>query len=198
MAAQIDYDSDLWEHVEKHIEQHCFDTISPDSETRERCLAAERPSQLLQAICAAAEQIAQRPASPKRNGIRRLILVTLQEVLPVSTVQAITAFLASIGPYPSPTATDYRATIRCLRELTSTASSVHDAVANASTLHGVQGQLAYDLLKTAHLLIIAAEATLKHDSRYMTEKLTTAIKTIHHAQSAARRWQPDRFPLDAE
>ena len=102
MAAQIDYDSDLWEHVEKHIEQHCFDTISPDSETRERCLAAERPSQLLQAICAAAEQIAQRPASPNRNGIRRLILVTLQEALPVSTVQAITAFPRFHRAVPQP------------------------------------------------------------------------------------------------
>jgi hypothetical protein len=113
-------------------------------------------------------------------------------------VQAITVFLASIGPYASSAATDYRDTIHGVRDLTTTTSYVQDAVVNASKLHGVQGQLAYDLLKTAHLLIIAADATLKYDRRHMAEKLTTAINALNTAQSTARRWQPDSFQLDAE
>jgi len=181
---QPDTNSPLWMHVEMHIQNHCFGIIHED---RAGYIGQDRPSQILQAILATAEQIAASPVQRHANGLRRLILVTIQEDLPMVTVQAITAFLSTIGAYTSPMALDYLATIKTLRELKDTASAVHSSVTQATHLHGHQGQLAYDLLKTAHLLILAADATLNHDGSYALEKLDTALETMQYAQTCAHR-----------
>ena len=195
---QLDTNSPLWVHVEMHIQNHCFGIIHEDIDVRASYIGQDRPSQILQAILATAEQIAEYPIQRHTNGLRRLILVTIQENLPMVTVQAITAFLSSIGAYTSPIALDYLATIKTLRELKDTASAVHLSVTQATHLHGHQGQLAYDLLKTAHLLIVAADATLKHDGTYALEKLGTALETMQYAQTCAHRWQADYRKKEAE
>jgi hypothetical protein len=195
---EINYNSPLWMHVEMHIQNHCFGIISEDPKTRAVYLGQDRPSQILHAIHAAADQIARRPGYPKRNNIRRLILISIQEQLPLMTVQAISAFLSSIGDYASPTALDYVASIEALSNLNKTADVVHEAVTHTSKLHGTQGQLAYDLLKSAQLLIAAAEATLQHDASYAIEKLSTAMDTVHYAEASARRWQPQMYQLETE
>lgn len=197
-TTQPDTSSSLWIHVEMHIQNHCFGIIHDDSDVRAGYLEQERPSHILQAISAAAGQIADQPLQLNSNGVRRLILVTMQEELPLVTVQAITAFLSSIGPYTSPVAQDYLATIKTFRELRDAAAAVHASATNASNLHGHPGQLTYDLLKTAHLLILAAEATLKHDGYYAMEKLSTAMETIQYAETCASQWQPDYLKHLAE
>lgn len=195
---QPDYNSRLWMHVEMHIQNHCFGIIHEDTDVRASYIGQDRPSQILQAILATAEQIAGYPVQRPANELRRLILITIQEDLPMVTVQAITAFLSTIGAYTSPIALDYLATIKTLRELKNTASAVHLSVTQATNLHGHQGQLAYDLLKTAHLLILAADATLKHDETYALEKLGTALETMVYAQTCAHRWQPDYGKKEAQ
>ncbi|MEL6407537.1 MAG: hypothetical protein AAFV98_05475 [Chloroflexota bacterium] len=195
---QADTNSPLWMHVEMHIQNHCFGIIHEDTDVRASYIGQDRPSQILQAILATAEQIAESPVQRHANGLRRLILITIQEDLPMVTVQAITAFLSTIGEYTSPMALDYLATIKTLRELKDTASAVHLSVTQATHLHGHQGQLAYDLLKTAHLLIHAADATLKHDGTYALEKLGTALETMQYAQTCAHRWQLDYGKQEAE
>lgn len=195
---EINYNSPLWMHVEMHIQNHCFGIINEDPKTRAVYLGQDRPSQILNAIHAASDQIACRPGYPNRNSIRRLILISIQEQLPLMTVQAISAFLSSIGDYASPTAMDYVATVEALSNLNNTAKVVHEAVTCASKLHGNQGQLAYDLLKSAQLLMVAAEATLQHDASYAIEKLCTAMDSAHYAEVAARRWQPHMYQLETE
>lgn len=188
---QPDTNSPLWMHIEMHIQNHCFGIIHEDTDVRASYIGQDRPSQILQAILATAGQIAESPVQRHAKGLRRLFLVTIQEYLPMVTVQAITAFLSTIGEYTSPTAQDYLATIKILRELKDTASAVHLSVTQATHLHGHQGQLAYDLLKTAHLLTLAADATLKHDGTYALEKLGKSLETMHYAKTCAHRWQPD-------
>lgn len=195
---QPDTNSPLWIHVEMHIQNHCFGIIHEDTDVRASYIGQDCPSQILQAILVTAEQIAASPVQRHANGLRRLILVTIQEDLPMVTVQAITAFLSTIGAYTSPIALDYLATIKTLRELKNTASTVHLSVTQATNLHGHQGQLAYDLLKTAHLLILAVDATLKHDETYALEKLGTALETMAYAQTCAHRWQPDYGKKEAQ
>ena len=195
---QADTNSPLWIHVEMHIQNHCFGIIHEDTDVRASYIGQDRPSQILQAILATAEQIAESPVQRHANGLRRLILVTIQEDLPMVTVQAITAFLSTIGAYTSPMALDYLATIKTLCELKDTASAVHLSVTQATNLHGHQGQLAYDLLKTAYLLIHAADATLKHDGTYALEKIGTALETMQYARTCAHRWQPDYGKQETE
>lgn len=186
----IDYNSILWLTVECLIQQHCFGTISYNLDKRTEQLSEERPSHILAAITAAASHISQYPGYHPDNGIRRLIRITISEKLPMLIVEAIGDFLSSIGDYPSPTATDYVATIQSVRDIPVAKSSVHDAVAHASKLHGAQGQLAYDLLKSASLLLQAADATLKHDGSYAMHKLHTATRSLTYATKNVRRWQP--------
>lgn len=195
---QPDTNSPLWMHVEMHIQNHCFGIIHEDTDVRASYIGQDRPSQILQAILTTADQIAESPVQRHANGLRRLILITVQEDLPMVTVQAITAFLSTIGAYTSPMALDYLATIKTLHELEDTASAVHLSVTQATNLHGHQGQLAYDLLKTSHLLILAADATLKHDGTYALEKLGTALETMQYAQTCAHRWQPDYGKQETE
>jgi hypothetical protein len=185
-------------HIEMHIQNHCFGIISEDSKTRAVYVGQDQPSQILHAIHAAADQIARRQGYSRRNNIRRLILISIQEQLPLMTVPAISAFLSSIGDYASPTALDYVASIEALSNLNQTADVVHEAVTHASKLHGTQGQLAYDLLKSAQLLVVAAEATLQHDASYAIEKLGIAMDSAHYAETAARRWQPHMYQLETE
>lgn len=195
-AAPIDYNSPLWLHVACHIEQHCFGTISHDIEKRTEQLGKERPSRILAAITATASHISKHPGFQRDNGLRRLIQITLIEELPLLTVKAISAFLGTIGDYPSPTVTDYLATIQSIRNLPVATSTVHDAVVQASKLHGSQGQLAYDLLKSASLLLQAAEATLNHDGSYAAEKLRIAHESVKNATHTAWVWQPHLRPSE--
>lgn len=58
MLFSPDYTSEIWLHIEQHIEVHCFDDFNTDPVKRARHLAQKRPLRIIAVIRAVAEDIA--------------------------------------------------------------------------------------------------------------------------------------------
>jgi len=140
------FDHEAFDSVEKHVMTHVFGFTLPDQFEREIYLAEDRPGNILEAIKSTAMQMVGISGYHAKNGYHRLVIISIAEQLSLPAVEAITTFLRAFQQQGDNTADDYLNTIKTLHQLRSTIEPIQDAVGGASTLHGNQGQLVYELL----------------------------------------------------
>jgi hypothetical protein len=183
--------------VETHIMTHVFALTLDNPIEREMYLSQERPRNILDAIQSTAKQIVGLPKYNAKNGFNRLIMTSVIEALSMPAIEAISAFLVHFHGIGDTYAQDYLHVMKTLSNTEQMTDKLLDAVQSASTLHGVQGQLVYELLTTAHNLILASQAILKDDARYGQEKFCIAQNHMGWAGSTAHRYSPNIFAAPA-
>ncbi|MEO1666752.1 MAG: hypothetical protein AAFU54_19090 [Chloroflexota bacterium] len=187
------FDESLFRTVESEVLLHVFKCTSDDPIKREMYLSQDRPHAILEAIKSTARQIVKTPGYRAENGVNRLIITTVAEDLPMSTIGAITTFLGGFAAQECAIAQDYQNAMRIFHNLKEMEQGMLDAVRCASTLHGSQGQMIYECLTAAQYLLFTVQAVLQDDSRYGSEKFTAATTHVKWAQTSANAYCPDVF-----
>jgi len=179
--------------VESQIMLHIFTFTLDDPIQREMFLSEGRARNIMDAVRATAKQMSSIPDYDKENGSNRLMTITLIEEFPMLTVEAIASFLSHFQANGDTTARDYFNTIKALYSIHQIRDTMITSVQSASSLHGAQGQFVYELLTTAQHLLYTAQAILKDDPRYASEKLKIAQNHLKWSMTAAHRYRPDLF-----
>lgn len=191
------FDHDAFALVEEEVMTHVFGFTLQQQFEREIYLAEDRPGNIMEAIKSTAKQMVGIFGYHAKNGYHRLVIISMAEQLSMPAVEAITVFLRSFRQQGDNTADDYLNTIKTLHQLHSTIEPMQDAIQPASTLHGNQGQLVYELLTSAQHLILTAQAILKDDPRYAKEKFDIAQTHLGWTQQLSQQSYPDIFPAPA-
>ncbi len=191
------FNSEAFALVEEEVMTHVFGFTLKEQFEREIYLAEERPGNILEAIRSTAKQMVGIPRYHAKNGYHRLVIISMAEQLSMPAVEAITVFLRGFRQQGDNTADDYLNTIKTLHQLRSTIEPMRDAIQSASTLHGNQGQLVYELLTSAQHLILTAQAVLKDDPRYAAEKFNVAQDHWNWSQELTAKSYPEIFPAPA-
>jgi len=185
---RLRFNKENFTQLENLVILHLYGVSDDNLLEQEHYLAEDRTTHILDAIRDTAKQIVGWDEYPSSNSLRRLIGMTIREELPMEIVEIIATFLQGFQDVGTTIASDYLTTIKTISCLSGHAEAVLDGVQCASELHGMQGRLVYELLTTAHYLLMAAEATLKHDKPYLQDKLGSAENYMTIAQSSARQY----------
>lgn len=186
------FNSEAFALVEAHVMTHIFGFTLADPIEREIYLAEDRPSNILESVKRVAMQMI--GVSGAKNGLQRLVVISLIEQLPLPTIEAITAFLRHFRQSGDTAVDDYLNIIKTLYHLDPVVAPIQDAIQSASTLHGDSGQLVYELLTSAQHLVLTAQAVLKNDPRYADEKFRVAQTHMEWSKQLAQQSYPDIFP----
>ena len=172
---------------------HIFAFTFNDPIQREIYLAEGRARNILDAIRSTAKQMCSMPGYDEKKGSNRLMVISLIEELRMPAVEAIATFLSHFQVDGDTTADDYLNTIKTLYSIHQMNDTMITSVQSASSLHGSQGQFVYELLTVAQHLLLTAQAILKDDPRYASEKLNVAQNHLKWSKTVAHRYRPDLF-----
>jgi len=180
--------------LESQIMLHIFTFTFNDPIQREIYLSEGRARNILDAVRSTAKQMCSIPGYDEKKGSNRLMIISLIEELPMSAVEAIAIFLSHFQVNGDTTANDYLNTIKTLYGIRQMNDTMIISVQLSSNLHGLQGQLVYELLTTAQYLVLTAQAVLKDDPRFASEKFNVALSHLTWSKTVAHRYRPNLFP----
>ena len=168
-AVAPDYTSDMWIHIEHHVEVHCFGTFNTNSARRARHLSQRRPSNIIKVIREAAEDIAG-GGHEDNKAIYRLMSVSLSEGFSTGMVEAIHTFLNEINHHFNLKIWNYLHYMTTMPALEQSKEAVSDLISRIEKVYDPRSEVACELLVSAQALIEAADATLKSDARLAREE----------------------------